>query len=53
MKEKEAEINYIWVCSEIGKIKREIQEKERLLLLLQKNKILFELRFIKDRKKRK
>lgn len=44
MKEKEEYFNYVWVSAEIGKIQREIREKERLLVFLQRSKKMYEKR---------
>lgn len=37
-KEKEVYAVYIWISAEIGKLKREIRENQRLIELLEKNK---------------
>lgn len=44
MKEKEEYFNYVWVSAEIGKIKRQIKEYERLLSFLEKSKKMYEKR---------
>lgn len=51
MKEKQEYFNYVWVCAEIGKIKREIREYERLLELLEGNKKLYEMKLKRGKKK--
>lgn len=52
MKEKEEYFNYVWVCAEIGKIKRDIKENERLLLFLEKSKSMYEKNIDKKSKKK-
>lgn len=42
--------NYTWTCAEIGKIKREIHEKERLLKILEDTRKIYEKKINRKKK---